>query len=128
MADTAQIVYHHSDGNTIDFFTKNANIEWKFPGKTISRQPNKVGLTDDPNQVYRVVTCNANLTGDTLNTFNGYLMPATAPTYDGSYPKIVLYLDGDTTFTILCAVTMIVAVDLGAGKWNVGVTFTERSL
>ena len=127
MVDTPIILYTHADASTLSFFATNVSIRWAFPNKTISRQPNKVGITTDRNDEYRVVTCTAILSGDDLNTLNTAMMPAAAPTYDATDPKILIYLDGDTSLTILCAITELEASHQTSGQWAVSVTFTERS-
>ena len=127
MADEPQIVYTHSLGNSINLFTNNGRFSIAFPNKTIERQPNKVGITVDPNQEYRIVECTAVMSSTDMNTLVGYLMPSSAPTYDSTYPNITMKIDGSTTWTILCAVTGLNAAPLIDGKWSVSIQFTERS-
>lgn len=127
MVDVPQIVYHNSNGVTINLFTKNVVINWLYPGKEVVRQVDKVGIVVDPNMIYRQVTCTAPLTGDQVNTLNGYLMPASAPDYSGAYPKIEVKLDGDTTLTIEVANTATQAVHQVDNKWLVAFTFTEKT-
>jgi hypothetical protein len=127
MTDTAQLTYSETAENTIDIFTTSLNIRWAFPNKMVERQPNKIGITVDPNMGFRVVECSAILTGAQVSTLNGYLLPASAITYGATYPKIVITLATGTTFTILCAITSMQATDMGFGNWSVSLTFEERS-
>jgi len=124
---TAIITYTHADATTLDF-DGIPTITWIFPNKTIERQNNKIGITCDPNQVYRVVQCTAILTSTQLDTLNTMMMPSTAPTYDATDPKIRLYRDGTNYYDILCAViTPPKATHVSDNRWSVQIEFTERT-
>jgi hypothetical protein len=127
MVDTAQVTYEHTDGNTISFFTNDLQIEWTRPTLTIDMRPDGVLLVTDANVYQRVFSCSAVLSGDTLNTLNGYLIGSI--TYSGAYPRLTtIYLDSDTTLTnVEVAVTKCTARDIGNGYWNVSIVFTEKS-
>lgn len=128
MVDTAAITYTHADASTLDFMATDYHITWVFPNKTVSRQPNKIGITTDRNDVYRVVSCTANLSSTQLNTLNTMMMPAGAPTYDGTDPKVRVYRDGTNYFDIFCAIIdPIEATHLSADQWSVSIKFVERS-
>jgi hypothetical protein len=126
MVDTAQVIFTDHDGNTVNIFTKNTKITYMFPLEIV-RQNALVGITVDPIRQYRVITCTAKMTGDTVNTLNGYLMDTTKA-YDGTDPKISIALDGDTSLNILVAVTNVEVVAAPDRQWFVTFTFEERSL
>ena len=127
MADTAQVTYTHSEGNSIDFFTNNVKIDWLMDNKKVEFKNNKVGISVDSNRCMRQVSCSAILTSANLNTLNGYLRPASAATYDGTYPNVKVYRDGTNSYTILCMVTQCSATMTADSQWLVSITFTERS-
>lgn len=126
---TDQITFTDHDGNSMSLSCKTVSIQYVFDGLSVDRQTGLVGKTTDPIQEYRVVTCTALLSGDNLSTLNGYLMD-TAKTYDGTDPKIVVYLDGDTSLTILVAVMSVTATmaPSAGNQWWVDMVFKERSL
>lgn len=127
MVDTAEVIYTDHDGNAVNLFTTDVKITYVFDSVHVDHKNALVGYTTDPIRQYRVVTCTAVMSGDSLNTLNGYNMD-TAKTYDGTDPKIVVYLDGDTSLTILVAVMECSAAFLGsAGQWSVSFRFEERS-
>jgi len=126
MTDIAQIIYSHAVTNTLSFFTGNVTINYNFPGKMVERQPNKVGVTVDPNQGFRHISCSAKLTSTELGTLNTMMLPSSKPTYDTSYPKIEVKIDGSTTWTIYCVVTNVTLQHMADNKWMVAIEFTER--
>ena len=127
MADVAQVVYEHTNGNTISFFTRNLKITWTRPGLSIDGTVDKELIVTDTGAYQRIFSCTAKLSGDNLNTLNGWMIAAI--TYTGAYPRLTtVYLDGDTTLTnVEVAITSLSAIDLGAGYWSVDVTFTEKT-
>jgi hypothetical protein len=135
MADVPQIVLTHADAATLNIFTNDAEITWLFPGKEVVPRTKATGTaaamndgyTVDPNNGYRVVTCSSYLTGDEVSTLNGKLLPNAVPTYDATDPKIVIKLDGDTSLTILCAITACKAKHITDARWLVSFIFTERT-
>jgi len=125
MATQAQIVFTDHDGNTLDLLTKNAAIQYVFP-LTIERKNGLVGVTVDPIRQYRIVTCTAKLTAAQADSLDTQLMDSTK-VYDGTDPKIVLYLSGTLTKTIYVAVTSVIIEASPDGQWYGRFTFTERS-
>lgn len=126
MADTPQVVYTDHDGNTTNIFTKDVDIEYVFDGLTITRQPGMIGITTDPIQTYRVITCSQIMTGTALNTFNTQVMD-TSKTYDGTDPKITVLYDGTNSWTIYVAAVSIKASIVTDNEWSVSFKFMERS-
>ena len=121
-----QIVYTHEVGESLNLKLK-ATIRWPFEGKSIQHKNNQASIVVDPNRVYMVVTGAALLTAAELTTLKGYIQPATAPTYDGTYPNIVLKLSGTVSWTILCMMTTeVVAQFRTDNKFLVVFEFTER--
>ena len=127
MVDTASIIFTDHDGNAVNLFCSEYAIDYVFP-LSIEHKNGLVGYTTDGIRQYRVVTCTANMSGDDLNTLNGYLMD-TAKVYDGTDPKVVVALDGNTSLTILVTVMRAhaAAVPRADGRWNVSFTCEERS-
>ena len=124
---TYSVKYTHADATTITFRCKNPRIIIKQPGKSIERQPNKIGKIVDPNQGYRFVKCNALLTRPEWLQLRAMLMPAAKPVYDATDPKVDFVLDGVTTETFLCAILGDVPAIKQKDKVMVFIEFTERS-
>ena len=127
MVDTATIIFTDHDGNAVNLFCSKVTIQYVFP-LSVEHKNGMVGYTTDPLRQYRVVTATAQLSGDTLNTLNGYLMD-TAKSYDATDPKIQVYLDGDTSLTILVAVMDVTADIIPSvdGQWMVTFRFEQRT-
>ena len=106
---------------------KSLSITYLFPGKVVERQNDKIGITADPNREYRIVECSAYLTSAEIGTLNTAMMPASAPTYDATDPKVRVYRDGTNYFDILCVVTGLKLLFFADNKWLVQIQFTERS-
>ena len=125
---TAQIVYHHSNGATIDFDTTSLPTDYDFGPKQSAHKNNKGDtVINDPNRVHRIFTCNAVLNTADLVELDGYARPATAPTISNAYPKIVWTMDDvPTTKTILCTIVGFHHDNKSNGFFNVQVTFKER--
>lgn len=127
MADVAQITYTDHDGTATNIFCTSVGIRYIFDGLSVERQPGKVGITVDPIQQYREVSCSAIISGDALKALNDQLMDGTK-VYDATDPKVLIYLDGNTSLTILCVITHFNADIMGHEKWAVNITFRERTL
>ena len=124
MVDTAQIIFTDHDGNTVNIFTKNARIQYKFPLEIVKKDA-LAGTVLDGIRQYRVISCTCKMSGAEVNTLNGYLMD-TAKTYDATDPKVTVALNGDTSLTILVAV-IDVTVDAAPDRnWFVSFIFEER--
>jgi hypothetical protein len=127
---TEMITITFGDASTLDLpvYDGTLKIIYSFPGLEIFRQPNKVGITNDPNQGFRTVTGKAYTTAAVIvDTLDGKLLPASAPTYDATDPKILVTLSGAKTLTILCAVKQVVVSHITQDKYDVDFTFEERS-
>ena len=128
MADTAQVIYEHTAGNTISFFTENLKITYVRHFLKIVPRPDGNLFVSDPTVPQRNFTCSGIIDGDELNQMNTWLMAAI--TYSGSYPRLTtINLDGDTTLSnVEVAITAFSVKDLGAGQWMATVAFTEKDL
>lgn len=122
----AQVIFTDHDGNTVNIFTKNTKIRYVFHDLIIERKNACIGKAIDPIRQYRFITCSAKMTGAQVNTLNGYLMDTTK-TYDGTDPKVQVYLTGALSLTILCAVTEVEVSAAPDGQWFVAFKFEERS-
>ena len=128
MAIVYSVIYTHAGGATFSFKCKNPQIIIKQPGKSIERQPNKIGIVVDPNQPYRFVKCSAFVSAAEYQTLRAMLMPAAKPTYDGDDPKVEIKLSGAVSETFLCAILSDVpAFKHTDDKIKIFAEFTERS-
>ena len=127
MADTPQVVFTDHDGNNYNIFTNNLTIDLDYDGLTVSRQPGHVGITTDPKQEFRTITCSCVMTGTALNTLQTQLMDSTKA-YDASDPKIAVVYDGTNSWTILITTVHVTYKLLTDNQWMVMFTFIERSL
>ena len=128
---TEMITITFGDASTLDLNVRDGTlrIQYMFGGLSVTRQPNKVGLTTDSNRNWREVECIAYMEAATIvDTLNGKLMPATAPTYDGTDPKILVNLSGAKSLTILCTVKSVEVSHTTQDKYDVKFVFEERSL
>lgn len=138
MVDVGQVIYYRDAAHLAaggQTFVSNTmpKITHVFPQKTVKHKNDKVGISTDPNRVYRVITMGGNWTGAVYDAFGkdaatSHLMPDTAPTYDATYPKIALKINGAITWTIQCMISAFEAAPAGNDLWAITVTFTERSL
>ena len=127
MADTAQVIYEYSDGNSVSFWTDNLTIEWKRPGLSIDVRVDGTIVVTDTGASQRIFSCSGtNLSGDDVNTMDTHLTGAI--TYSGAYPRLTtINLDGDTTLTnVEVACTMFKVTDQGNGKWSYQIQLTEK--
>lgn len=127
MVTVPSVVYTHANGESIDIFVNKPQVEIFTPGKEISRQPNKVGIVIDPNQGFRVLTCNAFFTAAEIVQLEGYMLPASAPTYDGTYPNVTVKRKGNVTTSFLCILKKVRENFRRDDKWMVSLSFIERS-
>lgn len=128
---TEMITITFGDAGTLELkvYEGTTNIDYIFEGLTIDRQPNKVGITTDPNYNYRRVSCKAYITAaEIVDTLDGKLLPAAAPTYDGTDPKILVNLSGAKSITMLCAITACRVSHITDDKWSASFTFEGRTL
>ena len=129
MTDMITITFADATTLALEVFDKSASVEWMFEGLSIERQPNKVGITTDPNYNYRVVECTAKLTAaQIVDTLDVKLLPAAVPTYDATDPKIIIYLSGAKSITMLCAITKAKAKHIVDDQWAVSFQFVGRTL
>jgi hypothetical protein len=126
MADTPIIVFTDHDGNTTNIFTENATIELIYDGLTVSRQPGHIGITTDPIQEYRRITCSCTMSGTALNTLQSQLMDATK-VYDATDPKITVLYDGSSSWTIYVATMRVSYRLITHNTWTVFFEWIERS-
>lgn len=138
---TEMVTYTHSVGNSIEFRTKDVTIDWVCPGKSVETKHKTTGTASkmndsvvvDPNKGYRVITVTMkdlqgyHATQDCIDNLNTYILPATKPTYDATYPNIRLMLDGTNYWDILCVMMGPKAHHIRDNKWSVTVTFMERT-
>jgi len=104
-------------------------IDYRFDGLEVSHQPNKVGITNDPNTNYRKVECTSWANAATVvDTIDVKVLPAVAPTYDATDPKIVVNLSGAKSITMLCAITECKVSHLTQDNYQVKWTFEGRTL
>ena len=125
MADEYQIDWEYTNGNSIPFKTNDLKISWERMFMDVHVRPDGNIYVVDPGKVKRTFTFSSVLTGSTLNTLNTVMTAAI--TYDATYPRIkTIYFAGATTLTnIECAMTSLVATDLGSGMWNVEAVLEE---
>ena len=124
MVDT--VVYHNSNGATVSMATENLREDFDFHGKTVKGKTNKTSVVRDKNRVLRVFTWSALISRADKTELTGYVAPAAAPTYDATYPKIVVTWDGATTENII---GMIVACGFEQSPQNqywAHLTFRQR--
>jgi len=127
---TEMITITFGDASTLDLpvYDGSLKIRYVFGGLSVTRQPNKVGITTDSNRNWREVECLAYMTAATIvDTLNGKLMPAAAPTYDATDPKILVTLSGSKSLTILCTVKSVEVSHVTQDRYDVKFTFEERS-
>lgn len=139
MATTPQIQYEHSVGVTLDFDTNNMELTFMLTGKEFIPRTKAAGtaakandgVTVDPNNGYRVITCTSLLTAANVITLTGWLLPASSPTY-GTYPRLTkVKFDGGGTNEYTNMKCVIVGrpkvVSAGDNRYWVTVTFQERT-
>lgn len=126
MADTAQVIYEYSDGNTVSLFTNNLTIDYRRQGLSIDTRVDGTIVVTDTGASQRVFTCSGYMSGDDANTMN--TVQTGSITYSGAYPRLTtINLDGDTTLTnIEVACTVWKVRDVGDGWWVFQATFTEK--
>ena len=127
MVEVPSVVYTHANGESIDIFANRPQVEIFTPGKEISRQPNKVGIVIDPNQGFRVLTCTAKFDAAEIVQLEGYMLPASAPTYDGTYPNVTVKRSGTVTTSFLCILKDVRENHRADDKWMMSLKFIQRS-
>ena len=127
MVDTAQVIYEHSAGSTLSFFTNNLSITIKRPTLSVDVRPDGTKLVTDSAAYQRIFQCTGVLTGANAKILHDWLIGAI--TYSGDYPRLttVTFASGQTITNIEVAITACRLTDLGAGMWQAEMEFTEKS-
>ena len=129
MTEMLTITFGDASTLSLPVYTGTLIIDYMFDGLEIKRQPNKVGITKDPNYNYRKISCTTYTTAaNVVDTIDVKVLPATAPTYDGTDPKILVYLSGTKTITMLCAITKCTVKHQYSDHYQVEWVFTGRTL
>lgn len=126
MADTAQVIYEYTAGNTLSFFTNNLKIIAKRPGLSIDCTVDGTLVVTDTSASQLIFTCDAELSGADWNTLLG--VQRAAIDYTGAYPRLTtVYLASATTLTnVEVALWECTGTDLGDGRWSVHLEFREK--
>lgn len=128
---TEQVTLTFGDATTLNLrvITDTLKISWHFDGIEIARQPNKIGVTNDPNYNYRRVEFSAHMTAtEIVDSLDAKLRPAAAPTYDATDPKVKVYMGGTKYLEFLCAILEpVVATHLSGEESSVKFVLTERT-
>lgn len=128
MADTAQVVYEYTAGNSISFFTENLSIEYRRTHMHVDVRVDGSIYVSDADIVQRIFRCTAqNVAGATINTLNTQYTGGID--YSGAYPRLTaIYLTGATTLAnIEVALSKLKVTDMGQGYWAVDLEFTEKT-
>ncbi len=99
MTDT--VVYHDSNGNTVSMATENLTEDYDFHNKSVKAKTNQTSVVVDTNRVLRIFSWTALVSRADKDELKGYFAPASAPTYDANFPKIVVTWDGATTENVI---------------------------
>lgn len=122
---TDMVVYHNSNGATVSMPCKVK--EWfDFHNKDAVNKGNKTSTVRDHNKVTRMFSWVTLLSRANKDTLKGYLQPTAAPTYDATYPKIVITWDGATTENVIGMIVGCEIVCVGDDKFQHSITFRER--
>jgi hypothetical protein len=126
MADTYQITYEYSDGNTVTFKTNDLQVsvnrlEW------VDTRVDGTRVVTSTGQAWVIFSFSSVLSGNTLDTLYG--VQTGSITFSGAYPRnTTLYWDGDSTETnIEVIMTKLQARDLGNGFWDVSITLEGKN-
>jgi len=128
MADTPQVVFEYSAGNSLSFFTENFSIEWNRVHAYVDVRVDGSIYVSDADIVQRTFRCTAkNVTGSTVNTLNTVYMAGID--YSGAYPRLTtIYLAAATTLTnVEVFLKKPKATDMGQGYWMVELEFVEKT-
>jgi len=128
MADTPQVVFEYSAGNSLSFFTENFSIEWDRPHMYIDVRVDGSIYVSDADIVQRTFRCTAkNVTGSTVNTLNTVYMAGID--YSGAYPRLTtIYFAAATTITnVEVALKKPKVIDMMNGYWMVELEFVEKT-
>lgn len=123
---TYQVVYHNSNGATINMLSNDFKESYQFGEKKVHHKPDKTSIVHDPNTVWRVYTWTTVLTRAVKDTLDGYIRPASVVTYDATYPKIVWQKDGATPENIIGMLIGCEVLMFSDGYYMVRLTFEER--
>ena len=126
-ATTYPVVYNLAVDDSMNIKATRYWVEYRPAGKSVERQPGKIGKAVDPNAGYRIIKCVALLQPTALAKVKGYLLPASAPTYGATYPNVVYQEDGDTAETVLCQFQSFTQNHKTKDRWVCTFTFVERS-
>ncbi len=127
MADTYHVTYEYSNGNVINFRSKNLTISVTRPLLRLIVQADGGIYTHDPDIKQRIFTGSSILSGDDAKTLHDVQIAGID--YSGAYPRItIINWDGDsTTANIEVAMTRLSMRDRGRGWWQVFFEFTEKT-
>jgi hypothetical protein len=132
MADVAQIIYEHTNGNTHSIFTDTFKIIYTRPTLKFFYRPDGTIYTHDAGVSQRIFKCTGTIAGTDIvdggQDWNTWL--TSAITYDATYPRLttINMTSAKTITNVKVAVTQFEVDDLGDGTWAVTATFTERTL
>lgn len=125
MADEYQIEYEYTDGNTISFKAR-TTIDIIRPHLRVTTRVDGTRVVTDSGQSYVVITAQALMDGNTVDTLYG--VQTGAITYTGAYPRLKkIYWDGDSTeANIEVALMKTTLADQGDGWWTVTLRFEGK--
>jgi hypothetical protein len=127
MADESQVIYEYTNGNTVEFKTDDLTIEIRRPLLKIYVLPDKKIKISDPAAYQRIFSCTSNISGADLKELHDVQIGAI--TYGAGFPRLQkVRFDGggvNEITNIEVALTSLKVTDVGAGRWDVAVTFTE---
>jgi hypothetical protein len=133
MADTAQVIYEHTNGNTKSIFPDTFKIDFTRPTLKFFVRPDNKIYVQDSDVSQRIIYCTgeiagADIEGGTAQDWNSWLTGSI--TYDGTYPRLTtVNLDGSNTITnVPVAPVKFLVEDLGDGWWSVDAVFKEYKL
>lgn len=106
--------------------SNNLTVTYDFGQKGVKQKSNKTSVVHDPNRVRRVFEWTCILSRANMDTLDGYIRPAAAPTYDATYPKIVWTKDGSTTENVIGMIIGCKHSMAADAKYWVTITFLER--
>lgn len=76
---TGEIVYTHASGDALTLDGK-PTTKWDNE-RLVSKQENRMGISNDPNKVMRIVTINSYIDSSDLSKINRWMMPSAAVDY-----------------------------------------------
>jgi hypothetical protein len=123
---TDTIVYDNAAAAQVSMPTENLTVTYDFGTKTVKQKTNKTSTVRDPNRVRRVFEWSTLLSRADMDELDGYIRPASAPTYDATYPRIVWTKDGATSENVIgMIIGCVFSMGADAQYWA-RITFLER--